>query len=277
MTIYAITLTHNGSNHLEKLYPTIKSLKTKTDFIWFIRDNNSTDNTDSLIKSWNDELFVRHIKINHNRDNFSKGNNDTIKIINDQEKVSPDDYYLFLNNDITIEDPNSINYMLNIFDRDPDVGIVGARLFYPKSKMIQHAWVAFSIRHGDMPWHIFSKEKDSSFTNQNRYFQAVTGAFLLIRTPLFHNLKAKGMDERFNWAFDDINMCLDVNKIQNKKIVYCGQTNITHYESATLEKNKANILFMKQNVDLFKKTWKNKYTLDYDIYKGNANYNVFEK
>ena len=277
MAIYALTLTWNGKDCLDKLYKSILEVQKTLpmDLIWYIRDNGSIDGTEELVKSWDNELFVRYFKINHNLDNFSKCNNFLVGKVKEEQTVDYNkDYFLLLNNDITIDEPSSLNYMLSLIDKE-NVGIVGAKLYYPNSKIIQHGGVCFSPKHGNMPWHIFAGEQDSKFTNQNREFQCVTGAFLLIRAECYANLPFGKMDERYNWAFDDISMCLDVKYRQGKRILYCGKTRISHFESLTLSKNKCNIMYMNSNVQLVKKQWGKFYRLDYYDYRNDQNHNLF--
>lgn len=277
MAVYALTLSWNGKDHLERLYKSLVQTRSKTvtDLIWFIRDNNSNDGTEELVKSWNDDVYVRYFKVDHNLDNYSKCNNYLVEKVIEQENVNWDkDYFLLLNNDITIDDCQSVNLMLGMFK--DDVGIVGAKLYYPNSKIIQHGGVAFSPKHGNMPWHIFTGDQDNKFTNQNKEFQAVTGAFLLIKADCFRKLQNGKMDERYNWAFDDICMCLDVKYLQNKRILYCGKTRISHYESFTLSKNKCHIMHMTSNVNLFKKQWTRHYKLDYYQYLNDPNFNLIK-
>lgn len=276
-TLYALTLTWNGKELLKSLYPTLKkscefaNLKLS----WNIRDNNSTDDSSKFIESLQDNSIFYH-KADHNRDSYAKCNNYLFDKIKEDNNVKDDDYYLLLNNDITIVDNFSISNMVNLMRKDNDIGVVGAKLFYPGGKMIQHAGVAMSPKHGNMPWHIFSRENDSKMTNQNRYFQAVTGAFCLIRPSCIENLQFKKLDERYNWAFDDTCMCLDVNYYQKKKVVYCGKTNIIHHESYSLTKNPVNKLFMSSCVNTFRKQWGKTIKLDYFDYINNVNYNLYQ-
>ncbi len=277
-TLYALTLTWNGKDLINNLYPTLKqSCKfAGLNLQWYIRDNNSTDGTEDLIKSWNDEPSVKYYKVDHNRDSYSKCNNFLLDKIKENNTVNPLDYYLLLNNDITIVDNFSIGNMANIIRTDHQVGVVGAKLFYPGGKMIQHAGVAMSPKHGNMPWHVFTRENDTKLTNQNRYFQAVTGAFCMIRPKCIDNLQFGKMDERYNWAFDDTCLCLDVTYYQKMKVVYCGKTNIIHHESYSLSKNPANKLFMGSNVNLFRKQWGRTIKMDYFDYVNNVNYNLYQ-
>jgi GT2 family glycosyltransferase len=275
MAIFILTLTLNAKDNLEKLYPTLQnasSFGVKT--YWFIKDNSSIDGTKELVESWKNDNFVKYFHYHNNLQNFSEGNNWLVEQTK-QIKTDGDDYYLLCNNDITIQDMTSIRNMYEIMKKDKNVGIVGARLFYPGGNMIQHAGVVMSPKHGNNPHHIFTGDRDSAFTNQNREFQAVTGAFLLIRKSCFENQYLKKMDERYNWCFEDVSMCLDVKYNQNKKVVYCGKTDIWHYESMTLSKSKINIMYMRQNVDLFKKMWGKTIVQDYYDYNQNSKHKLY--
>ena len=86
-----------------------------------------------------------------------------------------------------------------------------------------------------------------------------------------------GMDENYHWAFDDVDLCLSIKYNMEKKIVYCGKTNIFHEESATLKKNPTNKLFMLHNVNYLQKKWDKRYSLDQDIYKADPKYNLYQE
>lgn len=279
MTIYALTLTYNGKHHLEKLQPSLEKAAefTSHDILWFIRDNNSNDGTEELIGSWDGKKVMDYYYVmDHNRDNYSKCNNHLVNKVKERTKPDPDkDFYLLLNNDITIEDPRSIQYMVDIMNKDKDVGIVGAKLYYPGvGKIIQHFGVAMSPKHGNMPWHVYTGEKDGTYTQRNKEFQAVTGAFMLIRCGCFEALKNGKMNEDYIYCFEDVDMCLQVKYNQGRKIVCCAKTNIIHHESATLQKNPINKMFIGHNVKTFKKNWEGKYVLDYFDYINDPEYNV---
>ena len=82
------------------------------------------------------------------------------------------------------------------------------------------------------------------------------------------------MCEDFIFCYEDIDACLSIHLNQNKKIIYCGNTNIFHEESSSLKKNPVNKLFMNKNIETFFKRWHKKYKIDKDIYEKNKNYNV---
>ena len=105
-----------------------------------------------------------------------------------------------------------------------DVGIVGARLLYPNSRKLQHAGVIFSI-NARTPIHYRRGEMDDEHSAKNRYFQVVTAAVLLCHAKDYRKVR---MDENFRWAFDDSDFCIQVGTKLGKKIVYCGETEISH-------------------------------------------------
>jgi GT2 family glycosyltransferase len=112
-------------------------------------------------------------------------------------------------------------------------------------------------------------------------FQAVTGAAAITKAEYFRNSfnqnksGIKGMDENYHWAFDDVDLCLSIKYNMNKKIVYCGDTNISHEESASLKKNPVNKLFLNHNLRYMFGKWGERYIIDQDIYTKNSRHNLY--
>ena len=153
------------------------------------------------------------------------------------------------------------------------IGIVGAKLLYKGTNKLQHAGVIFGPRYGNMPYHFRHREESSLESNKNRFFQAVTAACCMVSLEVFAEIG--DMDEKFSWAFDDIDYCLRAGQ-KGHMIAYCGETNIFHEESATLKKNPVNKLFLSKNVKHFKEKWFGKYELDHEKYLSNLKYNLIK-
>lgn len=266
--IHILTLTWNGSEKIGRLKPGLYSNLEGLDFTWHIRDNGSKDNTAELVKSFDNCVLY---EIGHNRDSFSAGMNYLF------DKANPDDndLILLLNNDIIFKDSSSVKNMINL-QRKTNAGVVGAKLLYKDGK-IQHCGCIMSKRYGCMPWHLYRGEPvNGKNIQKNKYFQAVTAAVSLIKTDAWR--REGGFDEGFRWAFEDVDLNLRIGKTE--KIVYCGETNIIHEESATLKRNNYNKLFLQGNVRHFKKKWwKNgnpTYKIDHELYLKNPNYNLIK-
>lgn len=252
MKVHAFIITWNGVEPLSQLIQSLIKNVNNIDVEYYIRDNASTDSTQSYLNSL---VFPHHYyKMPHNNDNFAKCNN----FLFEQANIGDDDYIWFLNNDITINDSNSLANMIALMK--DDVGIVGAKLLYP-NKTIQHGGVVFDKKNNGLPFHYCVGKKDSAYISKNREFSAVTFACALMKAKCYRSLKNGKLDEKYNWCFDDISACLDVKFRQHKKILYCGQTDITHHESYSLKKNGINKMFMNQNFRLFREEW-----LDHIVY-----------
>ncbi len=263
MKIHALTLSFNGAHHLEKMIPSLFSaaLKTPYPIRLYIRDNGSVDGTKQLIDSYGMTTpvgTIQYYNVGHNRDNYSQGNNFLFKKVK-EGGAQPNDVLLFLNNDIIIKDELSLKKMIDLFD--DNVGIVGTKLLYPNGK-IQHAGVVFGSKYGCFPYHRMRGEKDNKKASINREFQAVTFACAMVKVQCMEDLPGHGLDENYHWCFEDISCNLSVCKMQRKKVLYCGTTNIIHNESETLKHNPINKLFQAHNFSLFKKMWFDKIDID---------------
>lgn len=278
--IHVLTLTWNGLDKLRRLKDgLVRNLMfTGHPAKWYIRDNGSTDGTKKWLEDWdkwNDDLNMEPMFVDHNRDNFAQCVNSLLYTATPKlpDKHKGNNIILLLNNDVEFIDNVSLSNMVKLFDKSK-VGMVGARLLYNGTNKLQHAGVIFGKRYGNMPYHYRHQEESDKNAEKNRHFQAVTAACCLIHEKALADALKSGypMDEKFSWAFEDIDLCLRI-KEAGWKIAYCGETKIYHEESASLKKNPVNKMFLPQNVKHFKEKWFGKYDLDHEKYLKNPSYN----
>lgn len=139
------------------------------------------------------------------------------------------EYLLLLNNDTEFIDAESLREMVRIAQR-PEVGIVGARLWYP-DRTLQHGGVAVGI--GGVANHIHQglPEGEPGYMNRPACTQdlsAVTAACMMVRKTLYEELG--GLTEELAVAFNDIDFCLRVREA-GYLIVYDPYVQLYHYES----------------------------------------------
>lgn len=273
--LFIFTLNWNGSDKLTALYPTlINNLSNIENYEWWIKDNGSSDNSLNIIRSFNNDK-VQILESGHNRDSFALGMNKLFQAANPDD----DDIILLLNNDIVFNDKTSIINMMRLINRD-EVGAVGARLLYPNSDILQHAGVVFNVKH-KLPVHWKAKQKSDKYDKLNREFQAVTGAVLMTKAIYYKQIcttnksKIHGLNESYVWMYEDIDACLAIKYRLNKKIIFCGQTSISHEESASLKKNPINKPFIMQNVNFLIKYWGSFSKIDEPYYERNNNYMLY--
>lgn len=137
---------------------------------------------------------------------------------------------LFLNNDTEVINKEWLESMVEQAVR-PEVGAVGARLFYPDDT-VQHAGVILGI--GGVAGHShkhFHKTHPGYFSRalaiQN--LSAVTAACMMVRKETLN--KVGGFNEKnLAVAFNDVDFCLKIRE-QNLLIIYNPYSELYHYES----------------------------------------------
>lgn len=139
------------------------------------------------------------------------------------------EYLVLLNNDTEIITGDWLDELLGHCQRK-EVGIVGAKLFYPDDT-IQHAGVI--IGRGGLAGHAMvglPREDVGYFrkASMQANMSAVTAACLMVKKEVFQ--KVKGLDENIAVAFNDVDFCLRVIE-QGYLIVYDPYVQLYHYES----------------------------------------------
>lgn len=137
---------------------------------------------------------------------------------------------LLLNNDIELLSDGFITELL-MYAQRPDVGAVGAKLYYPDDK-IQHAGVFIGLggsaghSHKGLP----RQNKGNLYrlsTAQN--MSAVTGACLMVKAELYRKLG--GLDEQqFAVSYNDVDFCLRLRQAGYLN-VFTPYAEAYHYES----------------------------------------------
>ena len=140
---------------------------------------------------------------------------------------------LLLNNDIQIITVNWMEELL-MYAQRPDVGAVGAKLYYP-DKTIQHAGVVIGLGAHRTAGHVHYRQKRENLGYMGRlcYAQnmsAVTGACLLVKKALYE--EAGGLDESFAVSLNDVDFCLKLRRLGYLN-VFTPFAEAYHYESAS--------------------------------------------
>lgn len=200
---------------------------TYTNFEIIGISNNSSDQVtfDEMRRLEKSDSRVRFYEYNIPF-NYSKINN---YAVNEFVKGK---HVILLNNDIEIISPEWIESMLE-FSQRPNVGAVGAKLYYPDDR-IQHAGVVVGI--GGVAGHshkFFHYNHPGYFSRlalvQN--FSAVTAACLMIKKTIFQELN--GLNETdLSVAFNDVDFCLRVRE-KGYLNVFTPYCEAYHHESVS--------------------------------------------
>lgn len=141
------------------------------------------------------------------------------------------DVAVLLNNDVAPLEPGWLNELVSHALR-PEVGAVGAALFYPDGTW-QHAGIVLGV-NGTAEHCYRGLPGDWSGINGRNYavqdFSAVTAACLAVRTAVYR--EAGGMDEALAVSGNDVDFCLRLRS-RGLRIVWTPHARLTHLESAS--------------------------------------------
>ena len=144
-------------------------------------------------------------------------------------------HYLLCNNDIEAYEEGWLERMLEL-GQQADVGMVGAKLFYPDRKTIQHAGVCIGMfgaaEHYGKALR-YPEESPEGFAEAlmlTHEVAAVTAACVLIRKDAY--AAVHGFDESIAVGFGDVDLCLRIGQA-GYRILFCPRARLVHHESFT--------------------------------------------
>ena len=141
------------------------------------------------------------------------------------------EYLVLMNNDIEITQTDWLEEML-AFACQPDIGCVGAQLWYPNNTL-QHGGVVLGI--GGVASHAHKGIPRGNFgyfgrASAHQMFSAVTAACLMIRKSTYQAVD--GFDETLKVAYNDVDFCLKA-RAQGLRNLYNPFASFIHHESAS--------------------------------------------
>ncbi len=214
-----------NKDEAETLRTCINSILTRTtwsEYEIIVVENNST--TEAIRDYYRELEAVPQVKvITWPREfNYSAINNFGVSHSSGQ-------YIVLLNNDTEIITGDWLQEMMGICSR-PEVGIVGAKLFYP-DETIQHAGVVMKL--AGCCGHVFygaEKEDPGSYARATviQNFSAVTAACLMCRRQVWDRLG--GLSTEFQVAYNDVDFCLRAREA-GYLVTFTPYAQAYHYES----------------------------------------------
>lgn len=141
------------------------------------------------------------------------------------------DVLCLLNDDVEVLTPGWLEELVS-FAIQPDVGAVGARLWYPDGTL-QHGGVIIGV--GGVAGHAhlrLPKGRPGYFSRGvlQQEISAVTGACLAVRRAVYDEVG--GLDERIAVAFNDVDLCLRIRAAGYRNI-WTPFAELIHHESAS--------------------------------------------
>lgn len=201
-------------------------------------DNASND--DSLARL--QDYFKDKVKFIASKENngFAAGNNQALEIAGGK-------YVLLLNSD-TIVWENTLEDIYNYMEMHTDVGAAGCRVLLENGELDKACKRSFpNVKNSFFRlFHIPTNSKDDNYNldglpDDGIYeIDCLTGAFMFMRAEALDEVGF--LDETFFMYGEDIDLCYRI-KQTGWKIVYYGESKITHLKGASSKKQKSKLIY----------------------------------
>ena len=224
-------------NRAELTYACLRSLeRTNVPFELILVDNNSSDATGTLLKQLRGAQIIENKKNLHYLTGCNQG-----------ASQAGAEFTLLLNNDVTLL-PSTLPAALAAIQSASDIGAVGGRIVRPDGRLQEAG--SFTWRDGSTCGYGAGDDPEGWRYLFRRDVDYCSGAFLLVRTKLFHEL---GM---FNPAFspayyEDADFCLRLRS-RGYRTVYEPQALLFHSEHSSSDPETARKLQLKNRAEFLK-------------------------
>ena len=213
-----VTITYNSADVIRGFLESTFS-QTFQNFIIYIIDNNSQDNTIEILKENTDS----RIELVKNKENVgvAKANNQGIELALKDNCTQ----VLIINNDVEFE-KQLFEKMLQI-QKDKNCSLVVPKMMYfDTPDYIWYAGSSFIKKKGFLPIHKGIKQKDSSQFDGVYPVEYAPTCCLLVKKEVFQDVGM--MDEKYFVYFDDTDFSYRVLKDGRHKLFYFSDTKFYH-------------------------------------------------
>ena len=213
-----VTITYNSADVIRDFLESTFS-QTFQNFIIYIIDNNSQDNTIEILKENTDS----RIELVKNKENVgvAKANNQGIELALKDNCTQ----VLIINNDVEFE-KQLFEKMLQI-QKDKNCSLVVPKIMYfDNPDYIWYAGSTFIKKKGFLPIHKGIKQKDRSQFDGVYPVEYAPTCCLLVKKEVFQDVGM--MDEKYFVYFDDTDFSYRVLKDGRHKLFYFSDTKFYH-------------------------------------------------
>ena len=213
-----VTITYNSANVLASFLNCVWH-QTYNNFILYVIDNSSVDDSLSILKNDSDSRLV--VIENSTNLGVAKANNQGIlRAIEDGC-----DQILIINNDVEFE--SALIEKLVEFQNNAACSLVAPKMMYfSKPSTIWYAGSWFEKKNGYIPLHRGMGEVDEGQYNKIVQIQYSPTCCLLVKKEVFHDIGM--MDEKYFVYFDDTDFSYRIWNDGRHKMFYYPHTQFYH-------------------------------------------------
>lgn len=231
-----VIINYNGLNLIKKFIPSIITNSSNCNI--YVIDNNSTDDSVNYIKN-----NFSNINIINNSSNlgYAGGYNEGIKKIDE-------DLLIFLNNDATFLDENSLYNLVKVFKENSQIKVAQPKIIdFTNQEKFEYSGAAGGfIDFFGYPFcrgRIFSNVELKNNYNTTREVFWASGTCFAVRRSTF--IEHNGFDESFFAHMEEIDLCWRIKRKNiDDKIVAVGNSEVHHLGGGSLTYNSSNKYYL---------------------------------
>lgn len=207
-------------NQFEYTYKCLKAIYENTIDVSYeiiVADDCSSDMTKDL------DEYVSGVTVLHNNSNMR-----FLLNCNNAAQKARGKYILFLNNDTQVQ-YNWLSPMVEVLDRNEQVGMVGAKLIYPDGYLQEAGGIVWKDASA---WNYGNQQdpEDAKYSYV-KSVDYVSGASMMIRAELWNEIG--GFDERFAPAYyEDTDLAFSVRQ-KGYDVVFQPKSVVVHFEGVS--------------------------------------------
>jgi GT2 family glycosyltransferase len=231
-----VIINYNGLNLIKKFMPSVITNSSNCNI--YVIDNNSTDDSVNYIKN-----NFSNINIINNSSNlgYAGGYNEGIKKIDE-------DLLVFLNNDATFLDENSLSNLVKVFKENSEIKVAQPKIIdFTNQEKFEYSGAAGGfIDFFGYPFcrgRIFSNVELKNNYNTTREVFWASGTCFAVRRSTF--IEHNGFDESFFAHMEEIDLCWRIKRKNiDDKIVAVGNSEVYHLGGGSLTYNSSNKYYL---------------------------------
>ena len=231
-----VIINYNGLNLIKKFMPSVITNSSNCNI--YVIDNNSTDDSVNYIKN-----NFSNINIINNSSNlgYAGGYNEGIKKIDE-------DLLIFLNNDATFLDENSLSNLVKVFKENSEIKVAQPKIIdFTNQEKFEYSGAAGGfIDFFGYPFcrgRIFSNVELKNNYNTTREVFWASGTCFAVRRSTF--VEHNGFDESFFAHMEEIDLCWRIKRKNiDDKIVAVGNSEVHHLGGGSLTYNSSNKYYL---------------------------------
>jgi GT2 family glycosyltransferase len=222
-----VILNYNGEKLLSQFLPSVIEYSKNATVI--VADNASTDKSLDVLKTQYPAVQV--IKLDQNF-GFCGGYNRALKQVDA-------DYYVLLNSDVEVT-AGWLDPLIVLLDSNSSIAAAQPKILsYRQKDTFEYAGAGGgfidSLGYPFCRGRLFDiTEKDNGQYNDTREIFWATGACMIVRSKVYHELS--GLDEDFFAHMEEIDLCWKIQR-SGSKVYYCGSSKVYHLGAGTLSRS----------------------------------------